>query len=201
MDSIASSQHPGKWFGSDEAFHSLYPLSIQHLAYKHWTPLRVARTAAGFLAPRKGVRILDIGSGIGKFCLAAAHYKPGAHFTGIEQRIQLVMLANDAKSKLKLSNVSFIHNNFTRINFREYDHFYFFNSFYENLSGTSKIDDSIEYSSELYNYYCRCLHKKLDDMPKGTRLVTFHSLEDEVPFSYQPVLTRFNNRLKCWIKE
>ena len=201
MHPIALYRHAVRWFTTDEAFHSLYPDDIQGLANRHWTPLRIAHAAINFLTPHRGVRVLDIGSGIGKFCLAAGWYKPSSFFTGIEQRANLVKLASEAQLKLGLKNVSFQHGNFTRLNFHEYDHFYFFNSFYENLAGADKIDESIDYTTELYNYYNRCLYNKLDDMPPGTRVVTFHSLEDEVPFSYEAVDSRFNNRLKCWIKK
>lgn len=67
-------------FQTDEQFHELYPLSIATLAKRHWTPLAVAQKAARFLATNNGVRILDIGSGVGKFCLSAAYFVPGARF-------------------------------------------------------------------------------------------------------------------------
>ena len=38
------------------------------------------------------------------------------------------------------------HGNFTQLDFKNFDHFYFYNAFYENLAGTDKIDDSIDYS-------------------------------------------------------
>ncbi len=41
---------------------------------------------------------------------------------------------------------------------------------------------------------------KLAEMPVGTRIVTYHSLEDEIPDSYYSVASKFNNRLKFWIK-
>ena len=81
-----------------------------------------------------------------------------------------------------------------------HDHFYFYNSFYENLSGTEKIDDSIDYSSELFNYYNRYLFRELEKKPAGTRLVTYHSLEDEIPPGYEVVGTAINEYLKMWIK-
>jgi SAM-dependent methyltransferase len=189
-----------KWIGSDERFNQLYPLSIQALAGRHWTPLIVARKAAAFLAAEKNVRILDIGSGVGKFCLAAAYSKPQAFYYGVEQRKSLIIEAEIVKKKLQLDNVSFIHGNFTQLDFKNYDHFYFFNSFYENLTGTNKIDDSIEYSHELYNYYNRYLFNQLQQKPAGTKLVTFHSLEDEVPEGYQLVAAEIGSLLKYWIK-
>jgi SAM-dependent methyltransferase len=189
-----------EWFDSDPEFDQLYPLSIQALARRHWTPLGIARKASGFLAADNNVRILDIGSGAGKFCLAAAYYKPGAFYYGVEQRKNLLSHAETAREILRFGNVSFIHGNFTQLDFRNYDHFYFYNSFYENLAGTDKIDDSIDYSGELYNYYNRYLYKQLEKKPAGTKLVTFHSLGDEMPQNYHVVGAEVNNLLKYWIK-
>jgi hypothetical protein len=189
-----------KWFSSDEQFNQLYPLSIQILARRHWTPLGVTRKVAGFLAAEDNTRILDIGSGVGKFCLSAAFYKPNAFYYGIEQRKNLITHAELARERLHIGNVSFTHGNFTQLDFKHFDHFYFYNSFYENLSETDKIDDSIDYSRELYNYYNRYLFKQLDEKPEGTRVATFHSMEDEMPNSYHEVGSEFDNLLKFWIK-
>jgi len=188
------------WFSSDEQFNQLYPLPIQVLARRHWTPLAVARKVAHFLAAENNVRILDIGSGVGKFCLAASYYKPNAFYYGVEQRKSLVNHAETAREILHFDNVSFFYGNFTLLDFRNYDHFYFYNSFYENLAGTDKIDDTIDYTSGLYNYYNRYLYKQLEQKPAGTRLATFHSLEDEIPACYLVVGSDFDNLLKFWIK-
>jgi SAM-dependent methyltransferase len=188
------------WFCSDRDFDRLYPSPIQEMAGKHWTPLAIVRKAVHFLARKNGVRILDIGSGAGKFCLAAAYYRPGAFYTGIEQRKNLVICADDAKGRLQFKNVNFIHGNFTMLDLRYYDHFYFYNPFYENLIGTEKIDYSIAYSNELYNYYCRYLRLQLERLARGTRLSTFHSTEDEIPASYHLVGSEMEGLLKFWIK-
>ena len=189
-----------RWYSSDEQFNKLYPLSIQELSRRHWTPLSVARKVANFLTIQNDVRILDIGSGIGKFCLGAAFYKPRGFYYGVEQRTYLIEHAEAAKEKLHLENVSFINGNFTQLDFKNFDHFYFYNSFYENLVGTDKIDDNIHYSRELYNYYNRYLFRQLDERKPGTRLATYHSLEDEIPKSYHEVGSEFDNLLKFWIK-
>ncbi len=189
-----------KWFSSDEQFHLLYPPPIKLLAARHWTPLNVANKAATFLAAEKNVRILDIGSGVGKFCIGAAYYMPKAFYTGVEQRLKLVKLAENAKNNLGLENTTFIHGNFTQLDFKKYDHFYFYNSFYENFALTEQIDNSIGYSTELYHYYAHYLMKQLEKKPAGTRLATFHSLEDEVPEDFLVVGSELENDLKFWIK-
>jgi SAM-dependent methyltransferase len=160
----------------------------------------VARKAANFLAVENNARILDIGSGVGKFCLAAAYYRPSAFYTGVEQRKNLVDYACTATEMLSLENVSFINGNFTQVDFKNYDHFYFYNAFYENLVGTNKIDDDIDYSRELYNYYNRYLYKQLEQKPAGTRLAAFHCFEDDMPAGYHVVGVEMDSRLKFWIK-
>lgn len=186
---------------TDEELNQLYPSSIQALAKRHWTPLWVAEKAASFLsAGNHSSRILDIGSGVGKFCLAAAYFTPDTFYYGVEQRKDLVAYAKAAAKTLQLTNVSFMTANFTQLNFRDFDHFYFYNSFYENLSGTEKIDQQIDYSEELYNYYNRYLYRQLEQRPPGTKLVTYHSLEDEIPEGYRQAITTTDHFLKYWIK-
>lgn len=188
------------WFETDTGFNKIYPPAFEKLAAKHWTPLNVARKAAKYLAAEPGKKILDIGSGVGKFCFAAAHYKSAATYYGVEQRQQLIDIAVQTKEVLGFDNVSFINGNFTQLDFTLFDHFYFYNSFYENLSGIEKIDNSIDYSAELYQYYNRYLYLQLEKMPPGTRLATFYSLEDELPPMYHIVGSEYDNLLKFWIK-
>lgn len=189
-----------KWFESDTVFDALYPINIQTLAKKHWTPIDVAKTAAEFLAIEPNSKILDIGSGVGKFCLTAAFFHPNNLFFGIEQRENLVEIANQTQLKLGLKNVLFIDGNVMEMNFNEYHHFYFYNAFFENIAGTEKIDEDISYSLQKYNSYNIFLYKQLQSKPAGTRLVTFHSLENEVPTNFMLVDAKMDNLLKFWIK-
>jgi len=189
-----------KWFISDNKFHRLYPLYIQKLASQYWTPLKVAKYAAKFLVPGDGAKVLDIGSGAGKFCLAAAHFTPNGLFYGIEQRKNLLDSAIKAEYNLDLSNVFFMHGNFTQVDFTKFNHFYFYNSFYENVEGTAKIDNKIEHSLSLYNYYNSYLFTQLEKMPVGTRIATYHSREEIMPDGYRVIKTLFDKMLKFWIK-
>lgn len=185
---------------SDEKFHELYPLPVATLASRHWTPLAVTRKACTFLATHEGARILDIGCGVGKFCLPAAFFAPYARFYGVEQRKRLLAHARNAQAALRVENANFLHANFTQLDFRNYDHFYFFNSFYENLEEAHKIDDSVAISEELFNHYNRVLFRQLAQKPKGTRIVTYHSMENEIPPEYYVVESVSGNLLKCWVK-
>lgn len=189
------------WFSSDARFHKLYPTFVQSLSKNHWTPLSVARKAAVFLAAEKGVRILDIGSGMGKFCLAAGYYKPLASYFGVEQRKDLTEYAEAARRRLGLNNVSFIHGNFTELDFSQYDHFYFYNSFYENIAHADKIDDSIPYSIDRYNQYRYYLYRQLEKKPSGTRVATFYGMDNQMPPGYHIGGSDLDDLLKYWVKE
>jgi SAM-dependent methyltransferase len=197
---LLSREKTESFYNSDISFNNLYPDSIRALSKLHWTPLEIAKRVAGFLSEGGYENILDIGSGVGKFCLAGAHYAPHAFYYGVEQRKSLITCAENAKNILKLENVDFIHGNFTQLDFRKFDHFYFYNSFYENLQGTDKIDDSIEYSDELYFYYKRYLYRQLEQKPKGTRLCTLCTWDHDIPSEYHIVGSEMIDRLKFWVK-
>jgi len=160
----------------------------------------IAKKAAGFLAAEEGKKILDIGSGVGKFTLIGAHYHPRSFFYGVEQRSELHHYALSAKEYTGTENATFINQNFTQVNLAAYDHFYFYNAFFENLVTNDRIDHRIEYSDSLYQYYSRFLYRELDRKPAGTRLVTFHSSEDEIPPSYQVIDASTDFLLKMWMK-
>lgn len=202
MPSIPATTSLSAYFTDEVNFRQLYPTPIQLLDRMHWSPLRVIQQAVEFLAGKtEDVKVLDIGSGAGKFCLAGAYHRPHAFFDGVEQREDLVKQAEATSALLGLQNVHFIHRNFTQLDLKQYDHFYFYNSFFENLSGTDKIDDSIAYSGELYNYYSYYLYKQLEDMPFGTKVVTYCSWGDEIPSGYRMAESHFDSLLKCWIKD
>ncbi|MRG48264.1 methyltransferase [Chitinophaga sp. SYP-B3965] len=185
---------------TDSAFDWLYPERIQQLSKRHWTPMSVARKSAQFLANSPGKKVLDIGSGVGKFCILGGISFPQVNFYGVEQREELYHLSLEAKEVANVQNVDFIHANFTKIDLDAYDNYYFYNSFFENIDDGDKIDNAVECSANLYVYYSRFLYRALEKKCSGTRLVTFHSLENEVPPSYQVVDVSPDFQLKMWIK-
>jgi SAM-dependent methyltransferase len=189
-------------FESDARFDSLYPEEMQQLSGKHWTPISIAKKAAQFLTEDSGASILDIGSGIGKFCLVGAYFQSDNHFFGIEQRDSLVALAGKAKIETGVENVTFLRGNFTTQELNKYDHFYFYNSFYENLVDEDLyIDDSVDHSLDLYEHYSQYLYQALDQKPRGTRLSTYHGFREIVPRSYRLMESFHDGFLRHWIKK
>ncbi|WP_442589143.1 methyltransferase domain-containing protein [Pedobacter sp. AW31-3R] len=191
---------PNNLFSSDAAFDSLYTLRAQQLSSIHWTPLKIALKAAQFLTEGPGNHILDIGSGVGKFCLIAAHYFPDHNFHGVEQRKTLIDEAIFAQNATDITNTTFIHTNFTELDTALYDHFYFYNSFSENIFHYKPIDNLIEASAQLYDSYLDHLYRMLEEKPPGTRLATYHWQHHQIPTAYKRVQHITGQDLKFWIK-
>ena len=191
---------PQTYFFSDAAFDSLFPIHIQKLSAIHWTPVNVAITAARFLNANGNAKILDIGAGVGKFCITGSFFTNG-HFTGVEQRRNFVTIGNKMIKQFGLNKVELIHGNFTEIDMSLFNGIYFYNSFHENIVLADSLDEQVERSSELYNTYTAHLLARLNQMPVGTRLATDWLSITEIPACYRLYETHYNKLLKLWIKE
>lgn len=183
----------------DDNFDSIYPSHIRRLAKKHWTPISVAKTAALFLAHRRGIQVLDIGSGVGKFCMVGAALTRG-HFTGVEQRQELVDLSQTLSAYYDLDNTTYINANIISIDFSEFKGFYLYNSFFENLDKRNGIDKKIALSEKLYESYGSHVSEKLSSLPSGVRLATYYTDDWIVPTNFELVYNLFKGNLKLWEK-
>jgi hypothetical protein len=72
-------------------------------------------------------RILDVGSGVGKFCLEGGFYFPNSHFTGIEIDIDRHNTALKLQDILSIYNCDFIFGSFEILDFSKFNRIYFFN--------------------------------------------------------------------------
>lgn len=183
----------------DNTFNKLYPYRIKELSARHWTPVAVAKMAADYLVEKPDSKVLDIGSGVGKFCLVGAATTKG-RFYGVEQRESLTKLSRKIADKYNIKNVEFINSNIDEISFLDYEAFYFFNSFYENIDTSCSIDDAMFPDKDLYYAYSDYVKKQLDKTPVGTRLVTYWSNWDEIPCNFDLIETACNGFLNFWRK-
>ncbi|MCW2262058.1 MULTISPECIES: methyltransferase domain-containing protein [Sphingobacterium] len=183
----------------DSTFDDLYPSNIKILGHRHWTPVDVAKMAATYLVQHPNDKILDIGAGAGKFCLVGATCTEGI-FYGVEQRESLVEISTEIAQKHQINNVEFIHANIDQITFSDYDAFYFYNSFYENIDTSCPIDNSIVPNQELYYSYTEYLRQQLRQLPIGTRIVSYWSGWDEIPTSFDLEHTACRGLLNFWKK-
>ena len=185
---------------TDDDFDAIYPDHIRLLARKHWTPISVAKAAAQFLVNRRGINVLDIGSGVGKFCMVGAALIPHGHFTGVEQRSELVELSRTLWASYQLTNTSYINANIISIDFRDFNGFYLYNSFFENVDPRNSIDQTIALSTGFYITYGTHTSNKLSSLPSGVRLATYFTDEWVIPTNFELVDTQFKGNLKLWEK-
>jgi Methyltransferase domain len=184
---------------SDAEFDQVFTKKIQKFATVHFTPIKVAKVAAAYLTEKKHQKILDIGAGAGKFCLVGAAVGDGL-FVGVEQRRGLFLLSKRIAKRFQLENVQFLHKNIIDISLADYDGFYFYNAFFENVSQSESISDEFEMSIERYRKYSFYVRNQLDLMPIGTKLVTYFSFLKEIPASYEIQKEDFEGNLKMWSK-
>ena len=183
----------------DEKFDSIYPPQIRTLSPVFWTPVHIAAEAAKLLVTAPGARVLDIGSGAGKFCLVGARLTDG-QFTGVEQRPALLAAARAAAAELGLHEVQFLDANVLDLSFADYDAFYIFNPFEENMFNGHKIDAAVPLSLDLFKRYTSYVAAELGARPIGTRVVTYMGYADEIPSCYSCESTLFGDDLKVWVK-
>lgn len=190
---------------SDEAFDALYPDWVQELSEMFWTPVAVALRASKLLVTRPGDRILDIGAGVGKFCLIGAATTGGV-FHGIEQRTELVDLARDLASAHAWAqdSVEFRHGDMSDEEWSDYQGIYLFNPFFEQTSGPwVQIDNRIQYSRETQKHYIDTALRKLMTARPGTRVATYFGFGADLPASFCKIAYEQFDKgpLEVWIKE
>jgi SAM-dependent methyltransferase len=202
VDRVATALGDGQC-PADAAFDRYFPAEARALSSQHWTPLAVAMRAAEWF-DELGIRtVLDVGSGAGKFCVAAA-LAGHSHFTGLEQRERLVTLARALARTFQLERrVHFLQGALGSVPLPAVDAYYFYNPFEENLLGPlSQIDGRVELSSERYARDLRAVRELLEAARAGSYVLTYNGLGGKLPANYQTVRIdrELPNVLRLWRK-
>lgn len=184
----------------DRVFDEVYPLEYRRASRMHWTPVPAAVRASRWLADGPNARILDIGSGVGKFCIVAAA-TTRAHVTGIEHRGHLVDAARAAASRFGV-DVAFRHASFEEAEPRDFDGVYLFNPFAESLCRSVHwIDASIDLDERRFEREVTAAQSFLRAARVGTRVVTYCGFGGDIPTGYVQVCReRWAGSLELWIK-
>jgi hypothetical protein len=185
---------------TEENFTHNLPEYLQNRSRRFFTPFSIAQLATDWLTEDGKKNILDIGAGIGKFCIAGASHSD-SFFCGIEHRPSLAKLANELILKFNIANAIVQNGDITEIDFENFDAFYLYNPFFENLIPGLRLNNEIELKSSLYLYYFNYTEKQLSKAKTGTRLVTYHGNNFEVPASFKKVKENADGLLKLWIKQ
>jgi SAM-dependent methyltransferase len=174
---------------ADRAFDYFLPHRLRAASAQHWTPLRVAARAAQWLA-EVGVRsVLDVGSGAGKFCVAAALAGSTATFVGIEQRSRLIDSARALAHVFGVGDrVSFVNARLGEGPLPVADAYYLYNPFGENvLSPEDHLDADVELSDDRYLSDIALFEGMLERTAVGTYLITYNGFGGHVPAGFREV--------------
>lgn len=186
---------------TDLDFDSLLAQADQLPSRRFWTPVDVALLAARWLNDAAVARVLDIGSGVGKFCVIAA-LASSVEVVGIEHRPRLTKAARDLADKLGVADrVEFVDGRVEEIEIAAFDALYFFNPFGENLHlQDEQLDVSVELGEDRYRADVAFAEQALRRVAVGTRVLTYHGFGGRIPFDY--TLERYeqvgSGTLKMW---
>ena len=186
----------------DRVFDEIFPWQARRASSVHWTPVEVAVRAAalltdGVVAPS----VLDIGAGIGKFCLVAAAVRRRARFHGIEHRKHFVDVARAAATTLGVE-IDFVHGSVATHDPSRYTGFYLFNPFAENVaSREDHLDETVELCREIYWRDVAATQTFFARARLGTRIVTYCGWGGTMPPGYELVSSeRCAGPLELWEK-
>lgn len=183
----------------DRFFDRFLPQDLAALSSDQWTPLEVVSGVMGWLRELGVQRVVDIGSGPGKFCVAAALIS-GCELIGLEQSPRFVAVA---LSLAKLFGVqrraSFVHRTLGDGDLPPADAYYLYNPFAQHLFAPG--DDFCRGATPDYERYRRDVALAQDTFrraPVGQIVVTYNGFGGLMPASYE--VCRLSRELPCVLR-
>ncbi len=188
---------------AEGAFDRYLPDDLQAVSSCYWTPLPVALRVARWLDDLDVGTLIDLGSGAGKFCIAAA-LASRCKFIGLEQRPRLVASARVLAELFDVQErVQFVEGTVGDLALPPPEAYYLFNPFGENLFGREEwLDPDVELSDTRYEQDVAATERILSDAPAGTFVITYNGFGGTVPRAYQEVRVdrELPNVLRMWQK-
>jgi SAM-dependent methyltransferase len=164
----------------------------------------VVRRAAAWLRQAEARTVVDIGSGAGKFCVAAA-LLTRCRFIGLEQRASLVEAARGLAEIFDVDHrVTFVSGNLDVTTLPVADAYYLFNPFGEySFDSAHFAEPDVAFTSETYMRDVTTMTALLSRARLGTLLITFNGFGGKVPPAYQEIdsARRLPGTLRLWRKQ
>jgi len=197
VENVRAAKRGDRWFDAQ------LPARLRVQSSSHFTPVAIARRAARLLAPQPGMLVLDVGAGVGKFCVTAAREVETATFVGVEVRPHLVRIAAEIARREALSNVHFVTANAFDLDWAAFDSFYLFNPFAEQLFETTFVlDHTIKLEPQNFVAYVTAVRQRLARARVGTRVLTYHGFGAPPPPGYELTCAESmgTDRIALWTK-
>jgi SAM-dependent methyltransferase len=201
-DELADALRAGRAV-DDERFDRLLPGRLRRASGVFWTPLAVVARAAAWLAEARVDSVVDIGSGAGKFCVAAA-LATTCRYTGLEHRARLVATAGRLARQLRVDDrVTFVAGGLEPRAVPVADAYYLYNPFAENrFAPEAHLDDDVVLGEARYLADIATVEAVLRDARAGTLVILYNGFGGELPAGYAPVRAdrTLPNLLQMWIQ-
>jgi SAM-dependent methyltransferase len=183
----------------DSVFDAFLPEDLGKISGDQWTPLEVALRGASWLQ-ELGVRsVVDIGSGPGKFCIAAA-LAGDSELIGLEENRRFVAVASSLARLFRVQHrVRFVHGVLGDAVVPEADAYYLYNPFAQHLCvpnegpGMGRAPD--------YERYRRDVTTAIGILRRarvGTVVLTYNGFGGSMPSSYESC--RVDRELPCVLR-
>lgn len=183
----------------DASFDRFLPPDLRSVSSRYWTPLRAVARATQWLTELGVHSVVDIGSGVGKFCVAGAL---GTHctFTGIEHRPRLASVARSIAGLFNLEErVHFVTGVFGETQTPAADCYYLFNPFGENLfDPDERLNEDADLSHARYLDDIGRVERLLGSVPFGTYVITYNGFGGTLPDDFEEV--RIDVELPCVLR-
>jgi hypothetical protein len=183
----------------DANFDRFLPADLRAVSRHFWTPLAVAARAAQWLTELQVSSVVDIGSGAGKFCIAAA-LASQCSFTGLEQRPELACCARGLAYLFNVTRrVQFVTGVFGQIATPTADCYYLFNPFGESLfDPEDRLNEAVDLSHARYVHDIEMVEHLLGALPIGTYVITYNGFGGTIPDDFDEV--RIDLDLPCVLR-
>lgn len=195
---IRSGQAP-----ANEAFDHWLPEALRERSLEYWTPLPVLARVADWLRQTQVRTVVDIGSGTGKFCVAAALMTP-CRFIGLEQRASLVDMARALADLFDVSDrVTFLSGDFGAVPAPAADAYYLYNPFGEyDFDSDRYAELDVPFNDQTLARDLFATTHLLSLAPAGTLVITYNGFGGALPGSYEQIAVdvQFACALRLWRK-
>ena len=188
----------------DRSFDRFLPESLRLVSPEYWTPLAVAQRAAEWFDSAGFQTVVDIGSGAGKFCIAAALFGR-CRFIGLEQYSSLATAARALADLFDVDDrISFVAGAFENVPTPSGDAYYFFNPFGEYWLGPDHPPrEGADFADRRYQNDIAAAEDLLRRVPVGTCVLTYNGFGGRVPAGYELIRVDWQvpGALRLWKKQ
>lgn len=187
----------------DSLFDLLYDPEVRRFSNVHFTPLEVALKVSDLIREHQCKKVLDVGSGSGKFCIVSGTNAAEVQFCGVEQRVFLTRAAKKLKNAFELPNVSFMEGSAFDIDWRDFDCVYFYNPFCEQKFPERRMKDDVPLREALYHSYVQQSIDRMRTLKQGSLVITYHGFGGVFPNEFRLLYQKSIEMdfIKIWIRE